>query len=734
MIDLEQANRRVLQGKLKGLPKKPLATTRGEEEDGYVGSVSDIADPKTACASLLSRLRNAAAVRQARDDEWEFALRAWHQRPTAAREDSWESDRYLPVVLKHVETALPAIVAATLDPKGLFRLHGMTRQGKEAARAHERLVNYQVGAFQIEEAYEDMFWWATLLGTGYLDHSWDLQEEEREVPVVTQDPQAPGGKRKTFARQKIKVADNPAVEALNPFDVWPAPSARMGADADYFFIRVETTVGELRDAAGKGHIDGPALEAWLASEPDADSDRDWLTEYTQTRYRDILIDVDHEADRNEDGEDRLAKERVVTVLKYVSKVETVTLGGPDNIIGYSRNPYLHGKTGIVIHHFFKVPNSPFGRGLGGVLRGHQELANENVNAWMDTANLERMAPILVDRARANLLDDELVMQPNAVLRVRGTDAVKRMEMPAPTNLAMQVDSHLMRDADDLTGFTEQSRGLSPQANQTATAFQGLQSNLRTRLITHVRRSGRTIQRSGELLVAMNQQLYTDTQMVEFVGEDGLEYAEITPTEIVGKMVVGVSVSTSRASPDVRAQRLQALLQILIPLVQTGMLQQPQVRRLVRMVMDANEIEDADLLLPRGDDRKKDPRVENALLAKQIAVPVNAQEEHSMHLEVHNALLQELLDNEAPDAILAVVKDHIEAHFDALAQAQQQAMAQAQAAEGGTPEQQAQGASGAGINPGAGGANQEAALAGAGTGGQGTPGVSAPGPAGPGQQR
>ena len=168
------------------------------------------------------------------------------------------------------------------------------------------------------------------------------------------------------------------------------------------------------------------------------------------------------------------------------------------MIGYSRNKNIHGLTGIVVHQFFKIPNCPFGRGIGGILKGHQELSNENINRWMDSVVIEAMAPIVVDKSRANLLDDELVLQPGAIIRTRGTDAVKRMELPAPTTISLTMDSHLARDADDLTGFNEQARGQA-SGGGTATEFQGLQSNLQTRLIMHVRRSGRTIQRSGQLL-------------------------------------------------------------------------------------------------------------------------------------------------------------------------------------------------------------------------------------------
>lgn len=721
--------------------RRPFLREERRRREKAPESYADLEDPELVARAIVARLRTASEYRSDWEDDWEFAMRAWRQLPTEEREDSWESDRHLPLILKHVETALPSVVAAVLDQKGLFRLRGKTRHGKEAARALQTLVNHLAsGPTEAEVAYERMFWWSTLLGTGYLDHGWERRFEERVVPVVReiQDPRTGRWKKvKAFERKRIRVADHPVVTCLNPWNVYPDPCAVPGDDNDWFIVRVTTTLDDLRAMAGSpddgAHIDAEALEKWVEDEHPAgrasDSGPDWFDSAASLGWDQVMEGMGYRSrtDQTDSEFDPLEGDKPVVVLKYVSKKETITLGSPKHVIGYSANPFLHGKTGIVVHHFLEMPDSPFGRGLGVILRGHQELANQNINAWMDTVMLELMAPIVVDKSRAQLLDEELVVQPNALIRVRGTDAIQRMQMPAPTNVALQVDGHLARDADDLTGFTEQARGLAPNASQTATAFQGIQSNLRTRLIMHVRRGSRTVRYSGRMLAKLCQQFYSKTQIASRTGEDGLEYVEIAPWEIVCDFELEVAVSTARASPDAHAQRMLQLLQVVVPLLQTGAIQDPRVRKMVRMVLEGFEVEDIDQILPRGVDAVKDPLMENELLGKGIPVPVHPRENHGEHVTHHNALLQELLTTDGADeSLVQEIRDHIQAHFDAAAlQAQQQA--------GGLAKQQAQGASGAGIGPGGGSpARQEANLAGRGTGGQGTPGVAAPGPAAPGR--
>lgn len=713
---------------MRGRSRRPFQVPRKE----HARLVSDLEDHDAMVKSLMAKLRYASDFRQPWDDEWERAIRAWFQVASDPKEDSWESQRYLPIILKHVETALPAIVASVLDDRGIFAFSGLTPRGKEAARALTSLVNWQARHVSgAEEAYEDMFWWATLIGTAYLDHYWLESRQKRRVV----DLDAEGNR--VIVEKEILEHDEPVVECLNPLDVYPSPSGSAGDRCPWFFIRVETTIRDLREKAGKGHIDGAALTAWLESQPWKKANEDWYDRVTGNTWGDLLEDVGY-ADREDsefEEEDEVTDDQPIVVWKYVSERETITLGDPERIIGYSENDAVHGRTGIVIHQFYKVPDCPFGRGIGGILRGHQELANENINRWMDAVVIEQMAPIVVDQNRARLLDDDLVLQPNAVIRTRGVDAVQRMVLPAPNATAQLMDSHLNMDADDLTGFTEQARGLAPSANQTATAFQGIQSNLRTRLVMHVRRSARTIRQSGFLMGSLNQQFLAEEKFIEITGEDGLEYVRIRPEDLVGEYVVGVNVSTSRAAPEVRAQRLTMILQTLVPLLQTGAIQNPMVQRLVRMVLEANEVDDVDKLIPRSSFSTTPSAVENELLKVGVECPVHPNDDDSLHLRDHTILVNELVDAGATDAELAPVVEHLKAHHAAIAQKAAAAMPQAGGAPGapGAARQEAQGASGAGVGPGEGGpARQQANLAGQATGGTGTPNVAAPGPAAPGR--
>ncbi len=725
--DLDRLNKRVLKGRNSPLPSKPRGDKEDPERKRFVRKVTDLENEEDVRKAILGRARTAAEHRLVHEEEWRKAIRAWFQRPSDEREDSWESDRYLPIILKHVETAIPALVAATLDGKKIWKMQGMTREGKDAARALERLTNWQ--AFTTagcEEAYEDLCWWAAVTGTAFLDHYWDYREERRFAAVVREVVDAKTQQRKKvkeITEQDLVVADNPRVVCLNPLDVYPDPDSVMGDDNEWYVERVRATIGSLRDAAGKGHIDGEALETWIDEFDPAKKgaeDGDWFDDLLNDTWDQWLRELGYKG-RNDDRDtdDLLTNEKVVTLLRYRSKREIVTMGSREHIIGYSINPYIHGKTGIIDHHFLKVPNSPYGRGIGTILLGHQSLANENINRFMDVAAIEAMAPIIVDRSAVSILDDEWVFEPNKIIRARSTDAVKRMDVAAPSNLAMLLDGHLQKDADDTTGFSEQARGVAPAASQTATAFSGLQNNLQTRLVLHVRRMSRTVRQSGDLLVALNQQFMTAAQIVSLTGDESVDYVTIEPWEIVGKVVVRATLNASRASPQTRSQNMIAATTALMPSFQA--LGDPGVLvRWGRMILDELDVEDADLILPYTTGKARDPMLENEILRRGGKLQALPAEDHAFHMSVHGPLHEELVAMGAVGAA-SVVQAHMESH---AMQAQQQAMAMA--AAGQAPAQPA-GAVGQG------GGNTDGERAGGATEGaaarNGTPGVASPGPAG-----
>lgn len=724
--DVAEVNTALLRKRRRSaIPGRPLGDKRDRGARRFIRSVAEIDDEQDLRNTILSRLRRAVEVRRTWEEDWHRIVMAWFQKPVTEKEEGWESNRYMPIIFKHIETATPMLVAATLDPKGIFKMEAARLDAREAAQNQTWLVNWQIdGPSRGLQAYERMYFWSSLIGTAYIEHYWDFQRERRMVPKVVVDPQT--GKRvKRMLEAEIVVANHPRIVCLNPVDVWPDPDSENGDDNEWYIVRTRATLGELHAFAKQGgHIDKDALEKWIEdADPGNQTEEgdigDPFAGESTVQWNDWLREADLESRATETREDDESDgEKRVTLLRYVSKHETVTMGDREHIIGFNLNPNLHGKTGIITHQCIEIPNSPFGRGFGHVLLGHQELANLNINLWMDTAMMELMAPVAVDKSKVSVLEEDFVWEPNKLIRMRGTDGIKRLEVPAPTALAMQIDAHLARDADDATGFTQQARGAQGPTSQTATLTNTLTTNLNTRLILMIRRGARTLQRSGELLKTLNMQYLNETQMVTLRGEEALDYREIAPEDIVGDTVVRVTVNAGRANPEMVSQRLIQAIQIVTPLIVQGLHKDPTIQPLLRALFTQLEIDNADLLFPKAHTLARDPLKENAFMALGNAVHAIPSEDHWSHAQAHAQGRREAEAAGAPAEVLAVFDAHLQEHMDLAAQ---MGAAQSQAALGaGNP------------NPSAAGIRSQtpAGVAGDQAGASGVPGAAAPGPGAP----
>lgn len=709
-----------------------LFRKRPEDARSPYGDLEEIPTAEELRETVLARLRRAIEHRKPHEADWERILRAWFLQPSTIKEDGWESDRFIPLLFKHTETAHPLLVRGTLDPLGLWKVEGLTRKGKDCATAQEGLINWQGDTTgNAREAHEDKTWWMVQIGQGYVEHYWRYEKARRMVTKWVQDPADPTRpKMRRVLEEEIVVADTPYAKALNPCDVWLDPETVPGDDCHWYVELVHTTIGALREIAGRGHIDPDCLEEWVDSgmlgwgADTAGGAQGFMVDGGLV-WRDFLESVGHSPARlGVDTEQELADgETPVTVLRYVSKSCSITLGDRDHVIGFSENGNTHGKTGLVVAHLYKVMGSAYGRGLGHVLLAHQELTNENINRFMDSAVLALLAPIVVDKNRMAVEDSEFVWEPNKLLRSRGgvSEVIKRADVPVPTDLALRIDAHLAADADDTTGFAAQARGMQPAASTSATAFKGVAGNLGARLTVLLERVGRSVAQSGQLFLDMNLQFLNVEKVVALRGEDALDFVTVRPEEIAERNLVKASVSAGRADPDAVAARMIQALQVSVPLFQAGLDKSPNVGRMLRAVLLALQVPNVDLIVPKQPSAPRDPIAESEFLAGGGYFEPDPRDNHLEHYKAHLARADQLEQEAAAGAPVHPagamnLRLHAQSHLE-IGRQLGMAQAQAQAGGGGPPGA----AAGTRAEPGS-----PQALGGPG-GGDGTPGVAAPGP-------
>lgn len=718
-VDPTDLNRRVLTGSGPARVKGSAQTSLLEQLDNKDDVIK----------TVLSRAKYAADYRRPFEEEWHRSFLAMFQVFATPLESSWQSQRYIPLILSNVETALSVVGTVVVDGQKLARYQAETPEGKDCARAHEDLLDWQnKGPCKYERKIIDAEWWGLVCGTAMVETGWENEESNELVAVVETGPD--GTKQKVMRTKPVTVSDHPHVEAPNPLNIYLCPHSGIGTDHEWVVKRIRCTMGEVRASEGKGHIDKAAVDAWVADTSPTDGKPDnsgGFDAYLGPKLLDVWLNEigkSNPTDQAGDDEDGGTDDKLVELLEYRSKREIITLGSTSRIIGYSKSPWKHRKVGLVTNPFIPIKGCPYGRGLAGMLLGHQELLNANVNLFADVLMVSMMRPMVVDRSLISVLDDEVIFEPNSLLRARmnAKEAIVPLEIPAPTNLFLLWDNHLKKDADDTGGFTEQARGQAPANSPTATEFTGTQTNIQNRLKIHVLRLKWFVEDICGLIKQLNEQFYTQAQVVSVVGESGMSWRKIEPWELVGEVICQATTSPKYANADLHVQRQLQILQILAPMLQQGQMN-PAVVRLLRGILRAANTDDVDLILPAGMETVKSWVAENEFMLRGGIVKPTIAEVRSgasqQHVAGHQMFLAELTQNpNIPAAVIATIQQHIDDHMVLEQQFGQAAAmtAQGPAMAGAQTEGDAtrQGATAMGTTAGAGG----------------VPGTAAPGPAAP----
>jgi len=704
-----------------------LKAVKGESPASLVEQLDN---PEQVIRTVLSRARYAADYRRPFEEEWHRSFLALFQVFATQLEGGWKSQRYMPLILSNVETASSVIGTVVIDGQKLCRFQAKTPEGRDCARAHEDLLDWQnKGPGKFERKILDAEWWALVTGTAIADTGW--VEDKQSVNMPTVEEGSNGTKVKVMRVQEVTVDDRPFVKALNPLDVYLCPhSPEAGVEHEWVIQRARATLGEVRAAKGKGHISAQAFDKWVEELKPTDgkpSNVGGFDSYLGPRLLDIWLNEVGKSDPTDqagDEEDAGSDDKLVELLIYRSRTETITLGSSSLILGYSKNPYAHRQVGIVTNPYIPIKGCPYGRALAGILLGHQELLNANVNLFADVLFVSMMRPMVVDRSLVSVLDDEEILEPNGMIRAKmnARDAIVPLDLPAPSNLFLLWDGHLKKDADDTGGFTEQARGMAPANSPTATEFSGIQSNIQNRLKIHVLRLRWFVEDICGLIKKLNEQFMTQEQVVSVVGENGMTWRKIQPWELVGDVICQATTSPKYANPDLHVQRQLQILQILVPLLQQGNMN-PAVVRLLRGILRAANTDDVDLILPAGMETVKSWRAENQAMLRGLSSKPSLAEVRSgqspMHIDGHTLFFQEISQNpDIPEDIKNLVRTHIEEHqqieeqFGIAAAAQANGGQMAGAQTEGSP------------------IRQEATALGQGQGGGGLPGEASPGPAAP----
>lgn len=489
------------------------------------------ADSGEVLNKVVMDYQHAEQSRSTRETKWQ----TWYKlfRSYAEKRDTGDNraNLFIPYVYSIVETVVPRLVSTIFSSRPYIGILPVKEETVDNAKAMENLIDYQmtqkVGIVSVATSWIKE---ALIYGTSILKVGWDYEEDD----VWVDEPIAvlfgtPIGTRRVKKRQPVK--DDPLVEHIDLWDFYVDPEARDIDDAQYCIHKVYRDFEYLKNMEKLGIY----------------KNIDEVIKLKKGNKNELFEEIGGNQAFETGMSNRLSLIGLQNIDKPTNKVELLEYWTDDRIIVVANrsvvirneeNPYHHRKKPFVRLVDVLVPHEFYGIGEIEPIEDLQYELNSLRNQRMDNINLiiNRMWKVV---RGADIDLKQLVSRPGGIIEVDDMDDIQELEIQDTTRASIEnVIELVRRDMDNADGVYDYARGETTDRRETATTASILSqaANERFKLkVTLMEDMG--IRRLGVLLVQLNQQYITTTKAIRILGEDGMNFKEVSPDEIRGQFDV-----------------------------------------------------------------------------------------------------------------------------------------------------------------------------------------------------
>ena len=546
------------------------------------------------------------------------------------------SNLFIPYTFSMIESALPQIALQLIPGKEFFHVRATEESDMDKSDPLEIILRYQLGRTNFFVKGIDWIKECLIYGTAYAKVWWhrDIRETTLRQPFIN----AKGFKVGFHDVQKtVTLFNGPMFEPVDIWSIYPEPNSTWIYDPYTGIIQKSwKTKEQLEVLAEQGKWENVS-EALETSSEDL-----WAKE--NERYSAIGMN------RPEMPRDSAGNPTLYECLEYqeddklivVVNREVVTVKEQPNPTRVKRKTYLQIKD-------ISVPHEHYGIGEVEAIEGLQDELNQKRNQRMDNVNLiiNRMWKV----ARGARVDiSNLVSRPGHVILTDDMDGIEALDVPDVTASAYKEEEIVKADMQTALGNYEYSRGATPERREAASTVVSLQGAANSRYLLKAKMIAQAgIEPLLYWFTDLNLANLEQKQSIRIAGKSGFNFKAVNLEDLPESRVdFEIEMETELPNRDIRRNQFLILYQAMS---QRPTIDQYELDRMMLKEMDAKNLEKI-LVKPNLQDQLQDPVNENLILAYGQPVEVRENQDHAMHLQIHQqfsndpANAEAIKDNEA----------------------------------------------------------------------------------------
>jgi hypothetical protein len=548
----------------------------------------------------------------------------------------YQTNVAIPYTTATVETILPRMLEAETH----FRYRGETEKDDENAPNIEELANDQMRQDKLEMTKLGLYKECLILGTGIAKVVWEKEEHisKRKRPIFKMGKIQIGNIEQTIKKLR---KDGPTVEHI-PLDdfMFDFYGYRINGKngCEWVAHRKIVTMTELLK---NKNYDLSSIQSLKNSssngKPNLDDSAQNITEINKPK------------DKHKDAYE---------LIEYWQDDRVITILNRSIVIRDESNPFWDGYKPFISVVDRPIPHTLLGMGEVEFMIGLQNLLNDMICQSFDIQKIALNKLVFIESG-SGLNKSNFISQPFGIHTVNDLQKIKVVELPGVDPETTSLIEMLKVFMENISGVSDYSKGTnSTDMNDTAAGIKLIQDAANFVFKMKIKIANKMfLEDLGNFIVSRNQQFLNRSQTVLVNTAEGEQYKEISNKDIRGNFICEIE----EHNPLNETQRQSEAIMLLRDFAQDPDVNTRELKKNVfeafklnpeKIMKQPNDAEEEVNITRAEDEAEK----EDELMAAGKAVQVSPNDDHEVHIIVHEEEMAQVQDEVYP-----IYDTHVQDH-------------------------------------------------------------------------